>query len=152
MNANQLWAGSDYAHSTYLRRGDRWTENASRVRVVKVRQVRGFGAQKASTVVDVWFVDEETEDILYDGNTREVRARDIFMRWEEYADERDRRRSVREQRLVQEAKERAEVARKRDELYERLEKVGFRREGIVSVYDEYISINRAELERWLNER
>jgi predicted ribosome quality control (RQC) complex YloA/Tae2 family protein len=128
MNANDLWAGTDYAWSNYLQKGVRWVppRYTKRVRVVRVLKRQEYGNKNATSYAEVIDIDPETEDWLNDGRTREVRARDIFMRWEEYADESDRR-EVEAKRLEKERQERWE--RERIEREQRLERERIEREA-----------------------
>lgn len=158
MNAGDLWPGNDYAYYRYIGH-DKYHSQAKRVRVVRVtKRTEGYNS-KATTYVDVWMIDEETEEPINDNETREVRARDIFARWEDFQDERDRlqaekQRQMREQeeryaRQRQEQEERvAREQAQRDRLLNALEARGIKRKTItIGAYR--VEINREELEAWL---
>ena len=151
MNANQLWAGSDYAWSEYLRRGERYTENyVKRVRVIKVSQKVMWGNEKASTFVEVWDIDEDTEEPENQERTRSVRARDIFMHWDEYADERERREVERAKKIREQAAEEAARNAKDKRLKDALVAKGLDLSSFaIDRYTNQVKINRADLERWL---
>jgi hypothetical protein len=150
MNLNQLWAGSDYAYYSMRGRGEAYREGAVRVRVVRAYQRRAFTNERMSGFAEVFLLhDDGSSRVNGDGEPRkaEVRARDIAMRWDEYADEREHRHAERD-RLNREreeaaAKEQAE----RDALLEALEEFYHIPKNAVTSIDSYqIRIQRSALE------
>ena len=113
MNANEIWSGTDYAHTDYISRGVLYYPNANRVKVLRVFKKKLNGNTRDTTLVDVLVMNYDGQSVKQinrwvDGEyrlidyERTVRAREIFMRWEEYEIE-DRRRK--------EERERAEIDR-----------------------------------------
>jgi hypothetical protein len=149
MNANQLWAGSDYAWSDYLRKGERYTDNASRVRVIKVSQKVLYGNDKASTFVDVWDIDEDTEAPTNPDRIRQVRARDIFMHWDEYADERERREVERNRRAREAAEREREQQRVDQKTRDALIEKGIPADAITEINSYYVRLSRRHLDEVL---
>lgn len=114
MNANDLWSGQDYAYVENISRGILYYAGAHRVKVMRVYQAEmEYGRKKATTMVEVWPLDEEGNIRTRDDGTeitKSIRARQIFMRWEEYAEE-TRVRKEREEVETRERNERNAKAR-----------------------------------------
>lgn len=155
MNANDIWVGNDYAYKEFRGRGENWVPGASRVRALRTFKQRDYYAsQRARTMVEVLFIDQDTNEprTNWDGDPikRSVRARDIFMRWEEYEEEKERRerereRINREAQAREEAEQQAKVA-----LIDKLERVaGMPRDVVTSVTPTVVYLNRSLLEEWL---
>lgn len=121
MNLNSLWSGTDYAWFYYKKRGEEeYSDRGTRVRIIRAFKERLPGNSKDTGFADVIMIDDEGEIMYHDDGspkTRKVRARDIGMRWEEYADERDRRRVER----AKQEREWEEQRRKRNEEHARRE-------------------------------
>ena len=94
MNAQSIWAGNDYAFIPNSGRSERFSLRAHRVRVRRVLKEVRAGNAKASTFVEVQFVDNVTgEPIEYsggwhgivdklEGGTYKVKAYDFVDYWE----------------------------------------------------------------------
>lgn len=117
MDANSIWSGFEYARTQWPSRGVEYYAHADRIKVIIVYKRREPGNQRDTAYAKVTFLDTETgeprQKSVYDTKTgmyvneddiREVRAREIFMRWDEYEDETEHRK----QQMEQEEKERAE--------------------------------------------
>src|SRR5690348_16902119 len=105
MNANEIWSGNDYAHTDNISRGVNFYERANRVRAMRVfkQQPPSYSyKERATTMVEVLVCDAKTGEPIMRRQyangvereveyTRTVRARDIFMRWDEYVIEKERR-------------------------------------------------------------
>lgn len=77
MNAQSIWVGHDYAYCSNRPKGVKFVRhNVKRVRALRVTKTRDRYAERATTMVDVLFVDT--------GRERSVRARDIISFWEDY--------------------------------------------------------------------
>lgn len=168
MNAGELWSGNDYAHTDNISRGVAYYPRATRVKVMRVFKVNNFGNTKATTMVEVLVLEDDgtPKKDRWDSTKdeeRTVRARDIFMRWDEYASERKHRNEKAAQIEAEAAKERAaraeETERRRaaaenrkTALIEAIENKmgeGFDRLWISSISDYTVVLNRNDLERWL---
>ena len=114
MNAGSLWAGTEYAWAEYRPRGS-FPMGAMRVKVIKVQKVYNYGPNKA-TVVDV-----EILDGRWEGQTKQVKARDIVNFWNEYEDERNHRRELRERAVNVNVKRRVDAIRNERAELERKE-------------------------------
>jgi hypothetical protein len=152
MNANQLWAGNDYAYADYRPKGVPFVHGGKRVRVIRVYQEKDYGSERARSMVHVLMLTDEGEPRkAYSGGDLEqkVRARDIFMRWDEYEDERTYRNEQAEkiEHERRQKEERAQNAKAR--LTDALEAKGIERTAISTVSDYAVTINRAVLESWL---
>jgi len=158
MNANEIWSGNDYAHTDYISRGVNFYENAHRVKAMRVyKEMPRYSSERATTMVEVMMLDVETGEPRTGSNgepyMRNVRARDIFMRWDEYAREKKNRIEKAEQRAreARELKE-AEEARKEALLVAfetKLGMRGFNRLMVRSINDYAITLDRSMVEEWL---
>lgn len=148
MNLTALWSGNDYAYYNMRGKGEQWRPAAKRVRVLKAFKRREPGNDRDSGFALVLFV---SEDGTLDPNAqeREIRARDIAMRWEEYEDERDHREA---NRARMEADREAALAADNDRkeaILTALEAKGIKRNWINSITDYDIKLNRHVVEREL---
>lgn len=111
MDAKSVWPGFDYAHTFDISRGVEYYKNANRVRAIAVYDKKLPGNNRATTFVKVQFLDPKTAepvekrapwDYQYaNGIVEDVRARELFMRWDEYEDEtthRNKEQNEREER------------------------------------------------------
>lgn len=119
MNLTELWSGSDFAWYQNKGRNDHYRSNASRVRIVRVfKEFASSENKKMTGYAEVLMVDDETGEpkVHSNGNhiTRQIRARDIAMRWDEYAELRAHREAdAKKQRREYEERQRQwEEARK----------------------------------------
>jgi len=157
MNMNDIWSGSDYAHTDNISRGVAYYERANRVKAMRVyKEKADYYNSRLSTFVEVIMLnDDGTPKKMYDGVTdvtRTVRARDIFMRWEEYAAERKHRNEKREQIAQEEAAKRVSEEDKKAALIDALSQKfngDFDALWITSMNDYSVSISRHKLEEWL---
>lgn len=154
MNLNELWAGMDYAYYEYKGRNEPYRPGVPRVKLIRGYKRREYGNKRESGYAEVMFLDNETGEpkTRTDGShvVREVRARDIAMRWNEYEEERDHREAQRE-RLAQEQQDReAEESRMKSLITDKLvERYGIPRELIYNVTATGVHISRAALEKEL---
>ncbi len=151
MNGKDLWSGNDYAHTSSISRGVNYYEGASRVKVMRVWQDQRFGAQRATTMVDVMLLADNGTPKERDGQpiTTTYRARDIFMRWDEYERERTDRRERREERAAEEQRARLREEQRKERLIEGLAAKGIDKLWIGSVNDYSVSLTRRYLEQWV---
>lgn len=84
MKAQDLWAGHEYAYKDGKARGVETPSGASRVKLIKTERRQLPGNYRMSTVATVSFLNKETGEAL--GIIKNVRARDIFDWWIDYAD------------------------------------------------------------------
>ncbi len=168
MNANNILPGEEYAWDRYPRRSPgTFYPQARKVKVIRTLSVN-VGAGKRRTMVEVFFTNSRGELI-----ERTVRARQIVYRWSEHEemlaafeakealrrieiDERNARYARedaerREKYEREQAEMKARIAREREPVYRLFERVGIPRESIRYGFD-YITINKAELERIANEQ
>jgi hypothetical protein len=136
MNAQNIWAGNDYAFIPDRGRSERFSLRAHRVRVRRLLKEQEFGKKRASTYVVVQFVNRDTgEPITYDGHSWQVerfndeeklykvRAYDFVEHWDNVNDEyryqikkqreaeAEREERLREARVEAERREQERVAR-----------------------------------------
>lgn len=163
MNLNELWSGTDYAYYSYKGRGELYRSTALRVKVIRAYKDRVGGNERLSGFAEVLLIDRETgePELRPNGEHRrmQVRARDIAMRWEEYAELHAQR--VEQQKKAEEERrqrrEAAEAERRRIEALEnekkdRVKRLLTERYNIPEHYIDvitayYVTISRAELER-----
>ncbi len=125
MQANEIWPGSDYAYVQNISRGVSFYPSAVRVKVIHVfKEKQNYGSERATTMVEVFMLRENGDHIKdYNGNdmVRNVRARNLYARWEEHATEK----KLYDERAAVEKAERdaryAEQERLRRERYAREE-------------------------------
>ncbi|SRR6266576_670944 len=133
MNAQSIWAGNDYAFIPNRGRSERFSLKAHRVRVRRVLKETRTGNAKATTFVEVSFVDNATgEPITYEGwrgivdrlegGTYKVRAYDFVDYWENVHDQymhlikkQDNERHEREERERVAREERERIASERQQ-------------------------------------
>lgn len=143
MNALSIWPGTDYAHTFNISRGVDYypPRMTNRVKAVFVFDKQLIGNSRKSTFVKVTFLDADTGEAkmrrVWSDEKRdyeevehvdEVRARDIFMRWDEYEDETEHREQERikneqiasQQRMERERIQRIERERQQREIDARL--------------------------------
>lgn len=152
MNAADLWSGNHYAHTDNISRGKTFYEGANRVRVMRVFKERDYGSERNRTMVEVhMYKDDGTPRVMVSGDpmSRTVRARDIFMRWDEYAAERNHRRDKAEEIAQQQ-----QAAAEQEELHktlllDALENKGIDRLWVNNVTDHSITLRRRDVEEWL---
>lgn len=133
MDAKSVWPGFDYAHTQYPSRGVEYYAHASRVKAIITFDKVLPGNTKVTTFVKVIRLTDEGEPRtrkVWDEATSqyetveyidEVRARELFMRWDEYEDETESRNQQkaaeqleRERLQAEREKERQELQRLRD--------------------------------------
>lgn len=152
MNANELWSGNHYAHTDNISRGKTFYPKANRVRVMRVFKERVFGSERSRTMVEVHlFKEDGTLRVMLSGEpmTKIVRARDIFMRWDEYVAERNHRRDKAEEIAQQEALQLEREEARKAALLDALETKGIERLWVNSVTDNSIQLRRRDVEEWL---
>lgn len=128
MNLQSLWQGSDYSWWIHKGRGETIRMNGKRVKVVRTFSQRLPGNKKDTGYAVVILCEDDGEMKRNEDGTmkeRNVKARDIAMRWEEYEDERDRHKAEQDER-ERERKER--YARQEEEWRKRDEERRLRRE------------------------
>jgi hypothetical protein len=146
LNLTKLNSGGDFAHHVW-RGNKRYVERADRVRVVRTFQKMEGGNTSGTGYAEVLYMSEDGSDFIHGpGVTREVRARDIFMTWDEYEAERavrsrQKREREHEARLRLAARQQKEAAI-RDGLTEK----GLTPRSI-NIYT--VEFDRSEIERWL---
>jgi hypothetical protein len=113
-----------------------------RIRVIKVTQKVLFGNEKASTYVEVWDIDKDSGEIVDETRTRSVRARDIFMHWDEYADEYERKQVQKQKQMAEQAQAKAMEARAADATLAALVALGIPEGAITSIYTWEIRLDR----------
>lgn len=156
MNLQELWAGTDYAWYEDKGRGEKYRPYAKRVKVIRAFKQRIYGNQRESGFAEVMLLDDDGEPQLkQDGShrTKEIRARDIAMRWEPYAEERAYREAQREKM----AREQEEAEQRETELKSRLRelletKYGLPSEAISSIGSSSIYLVRSWLEEELGSK
>jgi hypothetical protein len=169
MNAQNIYAGDEYAYSTY-RPNQTFVMRADRLRARKVERRKEFGNSRLTAYVLGTRLDPETGQ---DMGEVTVRARDVIDFWEDYDNERKAKlrqreetdriaREAREQalrereeRLAQEAREREEAERLATERREALvnaliRKTGMPREAVQSVGQFSIQLDKRMMEVWLS--
>lgn len=127
MNLNELWSGNDYAWYEYRGKGVQYLPGAKRVKVIKTFKKRAsYENERLSGYAEVMMLTDDGEPRTYSSGehvTREVRARDILMRWDEYEQERAHREAQAEkiarEREESEAAENAKRSLLTDKLVER---------------------------------
>lgn len=102
MNAQNIWAGNDYAFRPGKNKGERFSLAAHRVRVRRVTKKMLPGNTKASTFVEVQFVDRDTGEPIESPNIPyyqahrieklvdglyQVKAFDFIEHWDNVSDE-----------------------------------------------------------------
>src|SRR5258706_11134136 len=92
MNLVKIHPGEDYSWWDGMGRGEAFRFTGKRVKIIRKFKQQHTGNQKESGYCEVFMLDDEGEFIQYNGEprTREIRARDVAMLWDEYSDERDR--------------------------------------------------------------
>lgn len=117
MNANQIYAGEEYAW--YQNKPKGYTPSgAVKVKVLSVSKRRNSWQKNASTEVEIEVLELGTSPYSYHkvGQTRTVPARDILDFWDDYEDEMEMKREeerLRKIRQAEEAKAREEERRRR---------------------------------------
>jgi hypothetical protein len=152
MNANALWAGSDYALVESRGRNDAFNMNAQRVRVKKVFKTMQGTRDRARTMVQVFLInDDGTEHKdFYSGEAiiKEVRARDIVDHWDQYEEERAHYVAESKKREEAELERQRENTNRKVAILDALEERGIPRTA-VTVSGASVYINRYTVERWL---
>jgi hypothetical protein len=153
MNANSIWSGNDYAYLAGRGRGQSFGWGAERIRAIRVYpQMNSYSSERATSMVECVALNDDGESKkAYNGDDliRNVRARDIIQRWEDYEAEREYRKEQQEKiERERRAKEQQEQDAK-NAIFEALEAKGIQRNAVESITDWRISFNRAELEKWL---
>lgn len=164
MNLQDLWPGNDYAYYHEKGRGEVFRWNARRVKIIQCYKRRLSGNQRETGFAKVMMLDDEGEPKLaHDGThiTREVRARDIAMRWDSYAEEKAHREVIREreqreheERMRRIQEEREEQERLENERKEQIKQLLLKRYGLPEdaigvVSSTSIYLHRSVLEREL---
>lgn len=146
MNANDLWAGNDYAYTAWRQKGV-FPMDCVKVHLLGVRKRREPGNERYTAIARVQYYDNE-------GNLRpqerEVRARDIIDFWEDYEAERNHRNAERD-RIEN---ERQEAIRKESERKTKIQSTFAAKTGLdildVMVDTLYVKVPIAVAERWLS--
>lgn len=157
MNAQELWAGHDYAYFYERGRGEEYRPKAQRVKVIKVRKERrDFKSERASTVVEVKYLNDDGTPVIstYGHNvgaekTGEIRARDIAHFWDDYESIRNERVAEEEAR---EQKRQDDIQREREartRITMALQERGIEKEAVLTVSSGTVTISRDILESWL---
>jgi hypothetical protein len=154
MNLVKIHNGEDYSWWEWMGRGEDFRFNGKRVKIIRTFKKQHFGNKKESGYCEVFILDEETGEFKTHNDepvTREIRARDVAMLWDEYSDERDRLQLIRNkeeearrikqeiwEKEYQERKERERIAREEREEREQLERAEHERqerEKVQHIYD-----------------
>lgn len=155
MQANNIWAGNDYAWRGGSGRGERFSLYCERVRVRRVVKETLAGNTKSSTFVVVQFVDRDTGEVLEgpgrwvdvtraDGdNLYKVRAFDIIENWENVADEY-------QHLVVKQRREQEELEQRQREERERREREQRERQERLDRVRQYL-VNLGIDESWIEE-
>jgi hypothetical protein len=144
MNLNQLWSGNDYAYYEGRGRNESFRNSAQRVKILRAFKKQLPGNERESGFALVQFLDDEGELITnwrYPEGTGEVKARDIVMRWDEYANEREQHaveaaerariaEQERQERMRQHELAQQRVNERKEHILEGLEKRGIPREWV----------------------
>lgn len=143
MDAKSVWPGFDYAHIQYPSRGVEYYAGADRVKAIAVFDRVEAGNTKKTTYVKVirltndgeprtkqeW--NDETSQYHAVEFIDEVRARELFMRWDEYEDETETRNQQKATEQLEKERLQAERDRVRAEE-ERLRRIEHeRRESVL---------------------
>jgi hypothetical protein len=174
MKASEVWPGSEYAFVEWISRGVSYYPSAQRVQALRVYKDKDAYSERATTMVEVRFLNNETGEprTLTDGREyhRDVRVRDLYARWEEHATEKkirderyaeqeeeyQRQRQERLDRIERErvereariAAEKARIEAERERLLKYLESRGIRREYVKAIHPNEIVLDRAGIEQW----
>lgn len=171
MNLNELWSGTDYAYYPTKGRGELYRSTAQRVKIIRVFKEKLPENQRLSGFAEILYCDRESgepltySDTHYDPSLRgkhqtgKIRARDIAMRWEEYAE----LHAARVAKLEQEERERREYRQRLEDERQRLkeleewkkqrvkdvliQKYGLPASYVMAVDNYNVYISRAELEK-----
>lgn len=153
MNLTQLWAGNDYVYYPMRGRNENFRSNGQRVRVIRTFKQKMYGNERDSGFAHVQYLNDDgtpklsyADELIYG----DVKARDIFSRWEEYEDERNHR----AERVAKEAAEReqraaAENAKKEELITTLVDKHNIPRTWITSITDFGIVLHRPTVEKEL---
>jgi len=157
MKASEVWQGSEYAFVEWISRGVSFYPSAQRVQALRIfKEKPRYSSERATTMVEVRFLNNETGEprTRTDGSEyhREVRARDLYARWEEHAtekkirDERQAEEDARYQRI------REEREREREVLRQQAERERNEREARIAAEKERIEAENERLRKYLEAR
>jgi hypothetical protein len=148
MNLIQIHAGEDYAWLEWMGRGaNAFRLDGKRVKIIRTFKEQHAGNQKATGYCEVFLLDDEGEfkyDYAGQYVTRKVRAADIAMMWDEYADERDRQQQIINREQEERRRKREEQEREWREAEERRRREREERERIERERLEKIEAERRE--------
>lgn len=150
MNAQDIWAGHDYAHHPDKGRGRTFVPGARRIKVMRVFKAKPFsGAERFTSYADVLYLSKDGNPDDRYPDQRQVRCRDIISRWEEYAEEARQHAELH----ARQEREREEtlLAREREKqaYINRLVSKGIPSDAIQHVTPYSITLKRKELLPWL---
>src|SRR6266403_3191027 len=158
MNLVKIHPGEDYSWWDGMGRDEALRFNGKRVKIIRKYTKQHVGNKKESGYCEVFMLDDDGEFLSRNDEpvTREIRARDDAMLWDEYADERDRLQLIKdkeetERRIRQEAREREwreRQERERLEYEERKERERIAREERERIEREKVQ----HIYTWLEER
>jgi hypothetical protein len=152
MNANSIWSGNDYAYLANRGRGQSFGWSAERVRAIRVYPKYGYAAERATSMVECVVCTDDGEIKKSVAGTeliRDVRARDIISRWEDYEAERNYRKEQREKIERERQEKQAKEEQEKSRILEALETKGIERSAVSTITDYGVTINRHVLESWL---
>lgn len=154
MNLQDLWSGNDYAWYEDKGRGEVYRSYAKRVKIIRTYKERIVGNTRETGYAEVMMLDDEgspKEDSQGNHIVRSIRARDVAMRWDEYADLKAHREAQRE-KLAREQEERDRIeGEMKSKIRELLEtKYGIPSEAIGTIAATTVYLNRYVLERELD--
>lgn len=152
MNANSIWSGNDYAYLSGRGRGETFGWHAERIRVIRVYPHYGYASERATSMVEcVALTHEGEEKKAHDGSDliRNVRARDVISRWEDYESELTYRKEQRE-KIEREREEKSRLEQEgKNKILDALESKGIERGAVSTITPYSVTINRSTLDRWL---
>lgn len=150
MNAQDLWSGYDYAHAKFgATKGVRYhpPREVERVRIVRVYKKRLYGNERMSSFAEVVRCDPESGDYLNGAVPIEISARNIFMRWDDYWDETERRRLEQERQNAERERERLARQTVEEKVKELIAKAGLPKPYEITSYT--VSFKRHQLVEYL---
>lgn len=151
MNLNELWSGSDYAWFEWRGRGEVYRSNGVRVKVIRAfKRKASYENERLSGFAEVMLLDAEGNPKTNSAGehiTREVRARDLAMRWDAYEQEKQHRESQREKIAKEREEAEARENARRSLISERLvERLGISPNLIYNITDTSVQLSRKGLE------
>lgn len=159
MNANDIWAGGEYAYFPGKGRGEhhRSSEHNSvrRVRAIRViKRKADIYNERLTAYVEVQFLNYEGEPATNKAGEeiiREVKARDIASDWDEYWNEEAIQIEKRREKQEQHERELAKQNEETELIRSRLAMRGLKTEYLqINRYGSSICFPKEEIKRWLN--